>query len=305
MIGYYPEGYKSDSVKSKALQFTPVVLAEAAAKGDVLEAVALMCDVNHNLIVDLGCMKGVIPREEGAIGIVEGITRDIAMLSRVGKAVCFTVDALRTDENGDMYALLSRRKAQQIFLKQFSDNIRVGDVFPARVTHLETFGAFVDIGCGIVALLPIDTISVSRISHPADRLCVGMDIKVILKSVGEDGKITVSHKELLGTWQENADMFSIRQTVSGVIRSIENYGIFVELTPNLAGLAEPFPNARVGDTASVYIKSILSEKMKIKLIIDSFDIPYSPEIKYFYKENHIDAFDYSPECCAKKISTVF
>ena len=135
---------------------------------------------------------------------------------------------------------------------------------------------------------------------------MGQDIKVILKSISDDGKITVSLKELLGTWQENADMFCVRQTVSGVIRSIENYGIFVELAPNLAGLAEPFENARVGQSASVYIKSIISEKMKIKLIIiDSFASSFNTELKYFYQGNHIEKFCYSPENCEKKISTVF
>lgn len=306
MRGYYPEGYKAQNLNRRNEEFTPVYLAEAAAKGSVLEATAIMCDAAHNLVVDLGSMKGIIPREEGAVGIAEGTTRDIAILSRVGKTVCFTVDALRNDENGKMYALLSRRKAQEKFLCDFSENVIAGDIFPARITHLESFGAFCDIGCGIVALLPIDTISVSRISHPADRLYVGQDINVILKQITEDGKITVSHKELLGTWQENADMFSVRQTVSGVIRSVEDYGIFVELTPNLAGLAEPYEKAQVGDSASVYIKSIINEKMKIKLIIiDSFKSTFSPEIKYFYQGSHIDRFDYSPDSCTKKITTVF
>ena len=51
----------------------------------------------------------------------------------------------------------------------------------AKITHLETFGAFCDIGCGNVALLPIDAISVSRISHPKDRFQVGDNIKAIVK----------------------------------------------------------------------------------------------------------------------------
>lgn len=306
MKGYYPEGYAREHIRLKNQEFTPSYLAEAAAKGTVLEAVATMCDAGHNLTVELGCMKGVIPREEGAIGISEGTARDIAILSRVGKTVCFTVETLKTDENGQIYALLSRRKAQEKFRDMFFENTVYGDIFPARITHLESFGAFCDIGCGIVALLPIDAISVSRISHPKDRFKVGQDIKVILKHIDQDGKITVSHKELLGTWQENAALFSVRQTVSGTIRSVEDYGVFVEIMPNLAGLAEPYENARVGEGASIYIKSILPEKMKIKLIIiDSFKSDISHNTEYFYKDTHIERFDYSPECCEKKIITVF
>ena len=47
--------------------------------------------------------------------------------------------------------------------------------------------------------------------------------------------------------------------------------MFVELTPNLAGLAEYVDGVQAGQRASVYIKSILPERMKIKLIIvDAF-----------------------------------
>ena len=184
--------------------------------------------------------------------------------------------------------------------------LKIGDIIDAKVTHLESFGAFCDIGCGNIALLPIDAISVSRISHPSDRFHVGESIRVIIKSIADDGKITLSHKELLGTWEENAALFSAGQTVTGVVRSIEDYGIFVELTPNLAGLAEPREDVFIGQKASVYIKSIIREKMKIKLIIiDSFDNTYSPEIKYFYTGDTLESWDYSPEDCCKRISTRF
>ena len=89
----------------------------------------------------------------------------------------------------------------------------------AKITHLESFGAFCDIGCGNVALLPIDAISVSRISHPKDRFKVGDDIKAVIKSVADDGKITLSHKELLGTWEENAAAYRQGETVSGIVRN--------------------------------------------------------------------------------------
>ena len=60
------------------------------------------------------------------------------------------------------------------------ENYKSGDVINAKVTHLEPFGAFVDIGCGIIGLLSIENISVSRISHPKDRFYVGQNIKVCL-----------------------------------------------------------------------------------------------------------------------------
>ena len=191
-------------------------------------------------------------------------------------------------------------------MKNYISHLVCGDVIDARITHLENFGAFADIGCGIVALMPIDTISVSRIEHPRERFTVGMDIRAVIKSI-ENGRISLSHKELLGTWEENANSFCAGETVAGIVRSVENYGAFVELAPNLAGLAESKDGVKAGQQASVYIKSIIPEKMKIKIIIiDTFDYKYNPQKpKYYCNDNHIDRFLYSPEGCSKIVETVF
>lgn len=300
-----PEGRLFTGIKNRRILSSKQLLAEAAENGDTVEALAVSCDTSHNLIVDLGCMKGIIPRDEGAVGIAEGSVRDIALISRVGKPVSFVIDGFSAD-GGETVALLSRRKLQKMCREEYFKNLTAGDIVSARVTHLESFGAFCDIGCGLIALLPIDTISVSRISHPKDRFRCGDDIKAVIKSIIGD-KITLSQKELLGTWTENAEGFKSGETVSGTVRSVEDYGIFVELAPNLAGLAESVPGVAVGQKTSVYIKSILPEKMKIKLIIiDSFasDGLRQP-IKYFINSGHIDFWRYSPECCTKSVTSQF
>ena len=306
MNGFYPEGKLYNTQENKRYMLSPATLLDAQIRGVVLEAPVIMCDTDHNLIVNLGCMKGVIPRREGAIGIDSGTTRDIALISRVGKPVCFIITEIKSDDDGELYALLSRKKAQTLCKSYIESEYKIGQVIDTVVTHLESFGAFCDIGCGNIALLPIDAISVSRISHPKDRFYVGDKIKAVIKSIADDGKITLSHKELLGTWEENAREFSPGQTVTGVIRSVEDYGIFVEITPNLAGLAEPRENVKVGQQASVFIKSILKDKMKIKLIIiDSFESSYMPKIKYYSTDEVITEWEYSPKDCRKQITTKF
>ena len=174
------------------------------------------------------------------------------------------------------------------------------------MTRLESFGVFADIGCGIAALMPIDRISVSRIEHPRERFSVGMNIKAVVNTI-ENGRISLSHKELLGTWLQNAEMFSAGETVTGIIRSVESYGSFVELAPNLAGLAEPNPIVEKGKQASVFIKNIIPQKMKIKLIvIDTFEYNYSPKPpRYFLRGSHIDRFVYSPDESDKVVESVF
>lgn len=180
-------------------------------------------------------------------------------------------------------------------------------MIPARITHLENFGAFCDIGCGIISLIPIDAISVSRISHPKDRFYVGENIHVVIKSI--DGRrICLSHKELLGSWEQNAAQFEPGQTVSGIVRSIEPYGVFIELAPNLAGLAEKREDLSVGMQASVFIKSVIPEKMKVKLVLIDATVQTEkplPTLQYYITEGHIDRFLYTPECCSRRIESFF
>ena len=306
MTDYLPEGKRIRTARNLEYLSSPGGIREAMERGEILEARAILCDCSHNLTVDLGCMRGFIPREEGAVGIREGAVRDIAVISRVGKPVSFLVSEVVTDAEGRELAILSRARAQRRCIDNYLTTLRPGDIIPARVTHLEPFGAFCDVGCGMAALMPIDALSVSRIDHPDERFRVGMDIRAVVKSrVGT--RITLSHKELLGTWEENAAGFAVGETVTGVIRSVENYGAFVELTPNLAGLAELRDDLRVGAAASVYIKSIIPNRMKIKLIvIDCLDVqPQLALPRYFIAEGHMDTFVYSPADCDKVIMTDF
>ncbi len=302
---YSPEGLQQ---KTEALSLS--ALEHAKNTKQILEAKAVMCDSDHNLIVDLGEIKGIIPREEAAIGIKDGSVKDIAVLSRVNKQICFKVNNIISDGTKTI-ASLSRLSAQQDALEHMLATYSKGDVIPAKITHLEPFGAFADIGCGIVGLISIENISVSRISHPKDRFHVGQNILTVIKDIDKQQKrFSLSHKELLGTWEENAALFSVGQTVCGKIRSIEDYGIFIELTPNLAGLAEYRENTYPGQQATVYIKNIIPEKMKIKLsIIDHFSAePQAEEEEpytYFFTGKHMDCFTYSPACCEKLIQTMF
>ncbi len=307
MTEYLPEGGIINSAANKAALQNILSLQSAQQNGTILEAKAAVCTAGHDLLLDLGDIKGVIPRTEGAIGIESGETRDIAIISRVNKPICFRVLGFEHDGSGRKRAICSRRAAQESCVSEYLSKLVPGDVIPAAVTHMESFGCFADIGCGISSLLPIDSISISRIGHPSDRFRTGQNIFVVVSGRDESGRICLSHKELLGTWEENAAAFSPGETVGGIIRSVEDYGVFVELTPNLAGLAEPCPMLHPGQQASVYVKSLIPEKMKIKLIIvDAFDGDNAPSpLCYYITEGHIDRWQYSPDSCRKNISSVF
>ena len=282
--------------------FTTDELRKAKTEGAILQASVTVCTEAHDLLVDLGCCVGRIPRNETAIGIADGQVRDIAILSRVGRPVSFRVMDLLPDGT----ALLSRRLAQEAAHFHLFHTKCPGDILPAVVTSLASFGAFCDVGCGLPALMGIEAISVSRISHSSDRFREDQQIYAVIRDLDRNtGRIQLTHRELLGTWEENAALFQAGQTVTGIVRSIRDYGAFVELTPNLSGLAEPNFDLRTGDAVSVYIKSILPDRLKIKLIalrrLDPETLP-PRDVKYFRTAGHIDRWQYGHDGFAKTVS---
>ena len=285
-------------------------LENAKREGKILEGIVYKCDSQTlSLHVDLNGIDGVISKEECLYGAP---IKDIAIITRVGKSVAFKVMQILKGENGKATAILSRKEAQRECMESYLLDLTKGDIIDAKVTHFEPFGAFLDIGCGVASLMTIDSVSVSRIETPRERFLQNELIKVVVKSIDYDsGRIYVSTKELFGTWEENANDFKAGGTFAGIIRSIESYGIFVELTPNLAGLAELKEGAKVGQSCAVYIKSIMPEKMKIKLvIIDTYDNPQPIDTQKHYKidtknTSHISYWKYSPENCEKTVETFF
>ena len=298
---FLPEGRRLETPENRAACASLEGLRSAGAQGTILEGQALSCSPEHHLTVSLGPFTGVIPREEAALGVAEGTVRDIAILSRVGKPVCFLVEEVREGPEGPSIRL-SRRRAQVLAREALMAQLRPGMVIPCTVTHLEPFGAFVDIGCGAPSMISIERISVSRIPHPDRRFTVGQEIfAVVLATCPDLGRVVLSHRELLGTWQENAARFSAGMTVPGWVRGVKEYGIFVELAPNLSGLAEPRGDLHEGDRVSVYIKAIFPERMKIKLLVIEKLPPEGPQpLAYFLPPSgRLDCWHYAPEGCRK------
>ena len=123
---------------------------------------------------------------------------------------------------------------------------------------------------GISGLLYIEDISISRIKSPYERFAIGLDINVMVKDIDEEkNRISFTYKELLGTWEDNIKEFEQGTIVKGIARETEKSknGIFIELKPNLVGLAEYKENISYGQNVNVYIKKIIPEKKKVKLLI--------------------------------------
>ena len=264
MQPYTPEGWNYNTNI-----LTRDVIYNAIDNKDVLQGIVDSCDENYNLHVNLGNgINAIMPRNEiEAINANEdGLPRESLCTGKVNKFVQFRVKKM----NGDGDIIISRKDVQLDALKWIKNDLQVGQKVSGIVKNIKPYGAFIEIGGGVVGLAHIEDLSVARIKSPAERLKIGQKIDVIVKSIDRnEGKVILSYKELLGTWEENVKNFQEKTQVKGIVRETEknNNGIFIELTPNLVGMAEYVDGLEYGQSIDVYIKKIVPDKKKIKLIV--------------------------------------
>ena len=149
-----------------------------------------------------------------------------------------------------------------------STNMYEGQVLNGTVKSIKPYGAFIKLENGITGLAYIEDLSVARIKSPEERVKIGQNLPIMVKSIDrEQNRVMLTYKELLGTWDENAKKFQEGTSVKGIVRETEKNknGIFIELTPNLVGMAE---YVDYGQEVNVYIKKIVPERKKIKLLIE-------------------------------------
>lgn len=265
---FIPEGW-NDVNKAFSIE----ELNKASINGNIMEAKVTKCDSNYNLYLNLGNnITGIIPREEvEAINIDEtGFPKPNICTSKIDKFVQFKVkDTSRKDA-----VILSRRAVGKEAMNWMRNDLKEGTCVCGIVKNIRPYGAFVEIGGGIVGLVHIEDISVARIKSPFERFKIGQKINIMVKSIDrKTNRVILSYKEMLGTWEENAKDLKEGMEITGIARETEKHknGIFIELKPNLVGLAEYKENIEYGQKVKVYVKRIMPEKRKIKLLIIDID----------------------------------
>lgn len=261
---FMPEGWNISNIAE-----TSEHLKNAILTGEILQAKVSKCDSNYNLYVNLGNnMTGVIPREEvEAVNVDEtGFPKPNICMSKVNKYVQFKVKDVDSRNN----YILSRKAVGKDALEWIANDLQEGMIVKGIVKSIQPYGAFVEIGGGVVGLLHIEDISVARIKTPAERLKIGQKIDIKIKDIDRKlDRVILSYKELLGSWEDNVKDFQEGETVKGIARETEKSknGIFIELKPNLVGMAEYKEGIEYGESVNVYIKKIIPEKKKVKLLI--------------------------------------
>ena len=129
---YRPEGSYIRTPENREYITSPDGLDRAAVQGRILEATALLCDSSMRLHVDLYGVRGIIEPSEAAYDPSGASIKDIAIITRVGKPVCFKVIGRDVDRDGEYYRLyrsfdVNTRTLGEICVNRFKVGSTVND----------------------------------------------------------------------------------------------------------------------------------------------------------------------------------
>ena len=226
-------------------------------------------DDSFNMIGIIGKdIKAMIPRDESS-SIVgdDGLVEEKHIINKKGKIlhVCIK-DIISNDNNIEL--IVSKKILELKVRKWMYMHLKPGMKLKGVVVSTNDYAAFVDVGGGVTGILKLENISDILLQKASDMLHVGQRINVIVKKFDRDtGRIELTYKEILGTFEDNISKFKEGDIVDGTIRNRIKSGIFVEIAPNVVGLAEHVNGLEYGQKVLVSIRRIIPEKKKVKLVI--------------------------------------
>ncbi|MBF8280853.1 MAG: hypothetical protein HW383_626 [Candidatus Magasanikbacteria bacterium] len=149
--------------------------------------------------------------------------------------VTMTVKAIDVDEQ-ERKLIVSEKAIVEDVQRASAAAFNVGDVVEGTVSAITSFGAFVKLE-NVEGLVHISEIAWQRIDHPRDVLKVGDAVKAQVIQI-EGAKIFLSIKRLTpDPWLNVHERYQVGQKVMGRVLKINPFGLFVELDPEIHGLA--------------------------------------------------------------------
>lgn len=156
-----------------------------------------------------------------------------ALQSYVGTT--FAVQIITADP--DEEKLIVSEKA--VFEKETEDRLsqlKMGDVVTGMVTGVVDFGIFVKFG-ELEGLAHISELAWQRVENPKDLFRVGQEVQAKIIAI-DKGRVSLSIKQLQpDPWLEAVKQYQIGQVVDGKVAKIMPFGVFVELSKDIQGLA--------------------------------------------------------------------
>ena len=148
------------------------------------------------------------------------------------------VVVLEYDEDEERLSL-GRKQLLDDPWETFEKGHEEGDTVEGKVVSLADFGAFIEVAPGLEGLVHVTELAwTGRTNHPGEVLDVGDEVEVKIIEIDPDKRrIGLSLKQLEpNPWEEFAGEVEVGEIIEGEITNITNFGMFVEVAPDIEGL---------------------------------------------------------------------
>jgi small subunit ribosomal protein S1 len=262
---------------------------ETLAPGQIVDGVIKNL-TDYGAFIDLGGIDGLLHVTDMSWGRVNHPSE----LFQVGDEI--KVKVLKFDSESERVSLGLKQIQPDPWIDA-SMRYPIGKRIEGRVVSLAEYGAFVELEPGIEGLIHVSEMSwTKRIKHPSKVVSVGDTVEAVVLDVDErERKISLGMKQIEpNPWSVIEEKYPVGTRVSGQIRNITNFGIFVGLEEGVDGLVHvsdiswteqikhPGEKFNKGDTVEAVVLKIDKENEKFSLGIKQLeDNPWDEILKKY------------------------
>ncbi|MBN1353421.1 MAG: 30S ribosomal protein S1 [Candidatus Omnitrophica bacterium] len=246
------------------------------SEGDIIEG-RIIKKVKGGFFVDVG-VEAFLPASQIVTKDTDRVNSQETMEFKILK-----INKLRKNIVVSRKGAIFRKKEEE--KKKVLSSLEKGTVVKGVVKNITDFGAFVDIGGGIIGLLHIADMSWGRVNHPSEIVAVGDEIEVvILDFKKEEMRVSLGlRQKTKDPWDDIETKYPVGTKAKGTVVNIAPYGAFVELEKGIEGLVHiselswtkkynsPSDLLAIGDRVEVMVIDINKPERKISLGIKQLE----------------------------------
>ena len=259
------------------------------APGQIIDGVIKNL-TDYGAFIDLGGIDGLLPVTDMSWGRVNHPSE----LFQVGDEI--KIKVLKFDAESERVSLGLKQIQPDPWIDA-SMRYPIGKRVSGKVVSLAEYGAFIELEPGIEGLIHVSEMSwTKRIKHPSKVVSVGDIVEAVVLDADErNRKISLGMKQIEpNPWSVIEETYPIDTRVTGTIRNITNFGIFVGLEEGIDGLVHvsdiswteqikhPGEKFKKGDTVEAVVLKIDKENEKFSLGIKQLQTnPWEAIIKKY------------------------
>jgi len=271
------DGYAVLSLKRADRERYVTALETAYAKKDTVSV--RVKDANRGgLLVEFGNIEGFMPVSQLATAHYPKVGGDRDQIQHRLKDLIGTMleaKVINFDPRANKL-IFSEKAAGDALAEERAGELPIGTKLTGTITGLVDFGLFVRVN-DVEGLVHISEVSWDRVTNLRELFTVGQSVDVMVTDV-EGGRVSLSMKRLTADpWVEKVAGLKVGQPITGTVSKVTSFGVFVEVAPEVLGLAhisefgltgeEKLSDAvKSGEPADFVVKSIDMAQHRINLV---------------------------------------